>query len=160
MGNVMNRKKGIGFSDILYGCYCIALLPLSALGNTLGFLFYAAFYIAVASLLGLVLEYPLSLILALFPFSLFIARKSYLKLEEWIAGNAVSRIALLLAHLAAGALCGRVVGVYLHHYATSTPLLTFEIIGIVIFTYINLNRFLARSNLTLTQCLSPWHTMP
>lgn len=160
MGNIMSPRKGIGFLDILYGCYCIVLLPLSALGNTLGFLFYAAFYLVAASLLGLVLEYPLSLILALFPFCILIARKSYLRLESWLIGNVVARNALLLAHLIAGALCGRIVGIYLHRYATSTPLLTFEIIGMVIFVWINLNRFLARSNMTLTQCLSPWYIVP
>ena len=156
----MRPKRGIGFLDIIYGCYCIALLPLSGLGNTLGFLFYAAFYVVVASLLGLVLEYPLSLILALFPLCLFIARESYLRLESWIIGNFVSRNALLVAHLAAGALCGRIVGTHLHQYATTTPLLTFEIIGMLIFTWVNLDRFLARSNLTLKQCLSPRHVVP
>lgn len=157
---IMNTRHGFGLIDFLYGCACIVFLPLSVLFNTVGFLFYAALFALVCWLLTLIIEFPFSLILALALFAVLLGRRSYQRMEMWVIGNNVSRTLLLLAHLGAGILCGRIIGYHLHRlYATTTPLVTFQIIGAVIVAWLNMNHFFRRAHLTLSKCLSPRHVI-
>lgn len=156
----MRTRFRFGITDFLMGCFSVVFLPFMLVFNTMGFLFYAVIFGLTAWLSSLLVEFPYSLIPAFFLFSMFWVRGSYHKLERWTARNNIARIFLLLAHIGAAVLCGRIAGYHLHQlYVITTPVITVQIIGAILLAWINIHQFFYRTDLTLAKCLSFRHTV-